>query len=169
MPPLTDCSQEKWCKLGTKTTRALALKARQLLTYSRLRRQIYYDLAHACKMDIDNGLRISEKRRAALSAFSSKPEYQISRGTGYGVPGVFVQGPFILLDEDWDVAARIRDHIAQCVSLRSSVGGSADNEGGHDEEQDDTYGEYEIEENLTLWEEQSAVDALEFHMLSYPL
>lgn len=165
--------------------RARLFKAHQLLVYSRLRRQIYYDLAHACRAAIDNGRPISEEHHAILSAFSSKPEYQISRGTGYGVPGVFVQVPLIVLDKDWDVAARVRDHIAQSVSLPLSVGENSDNEdedenetevappgqqeGDSDEEQDDMDEEYEIEENLSVWEGQSAADALESHVLRFSL
>lgn len=135
MASLINRSQQKWSRLGTKVTRALALEAHQLLVYSRLRRQIYYDLAHACRAAIDNGRPISEEHHAILSALSSKPEYQISRGTGYGIPGVFVQVPFIVLDKDWDVAARVRDHIAQSVSLPLSVGENSDNE---DEDENET-------------------------------
>lgn len=98
---------------------------------------------------------------------------------------MFVQVPFIVLDKDWDVAARVRDHIAQSVSLPLSVGENSDNEDedenetevappgqqeeDSDEEQDDMDEEYEIEENLSVWEGQSAADALESHVLRFSL
>jgi hypothetical protein len=137
---LTDRSQQKWCKLGTKATRALAFETRHLLTYSRLRRQVLYDLARACKQDIERGLPVSEENRAILAAFSSKPQYQASCGTGLGTSGVFMQGPFILLDKDLDVAAQVRDHIAQSVSLHLHVDDRSDDE---DEDEDEAGDEAE--------------------------
>jgi hypothetical protein len=79
------------------------------------------DLALACTANVARGLPIFKEDLAILSAFSSKPKYEIRCGSEYNIPGKFVQGPFIVLDNAWDVAARSRegrDHTAQSVTLR---------------------------------------------------
>ncbi|KAF3053254.1 hypothetical protein E8E11_005460 [Didymella keratinophila] len=154
---------EWWCELGTKATRALALKARQILVYSRLRWQVCYDRVLAYKANVDKGgLPIYKEDRAILSTFSFKPEYHISRDAGHDAPGED--------EEDGEEIAGLLPGKPGEPGEEEREQDENETEGESDGEQNDIYEEeYRIDENLDLWEGESAADALESHMSRYSL